>query len=471
MRARPDPLIVRLRARVKRHGLWAPADRLLVSVSGGLDSVVLLHALRFGFENPLLVAHIDHGLRPDSGQDAAFTEALCRAWDVPCYVRRLQIPEELSRAQGVEAAARRLRYAALEEMADALGARWILTAHHLRDQAETVLLNLLRGSGLWGLRGIARRSGRLLRPLLDFDRAEIRAYAERHGLAWREDPTNRDVRFRRNALRERLWPVLEEFFGPRPERTLGRFAELVHELLADLEPTWDRLLEEATAERRGKSWALEIPRLMRYLASARRAVLHRALKALGAPAEAEGVARLLELLNRPTGRSVVLRGGWRAWRDRDRLWIGLEEPEAGLAVEIVPGQAEVQLPDGRLRIRPLPRPPAEWPRDPRRAYVDREALSYPLRLRRWRAGDRFRPLGMRGNKKLSDFLTDLRLSGPARSRVWVLESAGQIAWVVGWRIDDRFRVRDRDRPCIELVWEPHGAPSEDGASASEADLV
>nr|BCX01740.1 MAG: tRNA(Ile)-lysidine synthase [Bacteroidota bacterium] len=473
MPERSDPLARKLRQAVLRYRLWEAGDPLLVAVSGGMDSVVLLHLLRFGgLDNPLFVGHVDHALRPDSALDAEHVQALCRAWQVPCVVRRLDVPRERQRGESLEAAARRLRYGALEEMARSLGARWIVTAHHLEDQAETVVLNLLRGAGLWGLRGIGRRQGIVVRPLLDISREEIRRYAERHGLRWREDPTNRDERFRRNAIRHQLWPFLRRLMGTRPERPLARLAELAGELLEDLQPQWQRLLEEATLEQTPTGRALEIPRLERYLGSARRAVLYEALRSLGAPVDMGTLDRVLALCGRPTGRRVLLRGGWVAWRDRNRLWIGRSEaidPEQEL--EVREGQAEVLTPDGRLSLHRLPQAPPQWPSDPRRAYLDADLLRYPLRLRRWRAGDRFQPLGMGGTKKVSDLLTDMRLSGPARRRVWVLESAGQIAWVVGWRIDHRFRVQEPNRPCVELIWEPLRAASDERTGPAGTDLV
>ena len=211
---------------------------MVVAVSGGLDSCVLLHLLRFAARPPsldLVVAHFDHRMRGSSADDALWVGGLCRAWDVPVRVGRADavLPSE--------EAARTARYEFLEAVRLEFGGRLVLTGHHADDQAETVLFRLLRGTGVRGLGGIpVRREPALFRPLLSFWREELEAYAERARLSWREDPSNREVRYARNALRMRVLPDVERLVASGARRALVRLAGLARED----EAGWESLLPE-----------------------------------------------------------------------------------------------------------------------------------------------------------------------------------------------------------------------------------
>ena len=216
---------------MERWGMLPPAGgTVLVAVSGGRDSVCLLHYLaRLGTARGFSVAaaHLDHGQRPTAARDVAFVQSLCRTLDVPCHVGRADVPA-LARelGVGVEEAGRRARYEFLERTADEIGAARIATAHHAGDQAETVLLHLLRGAGTRGLRGIPPVRGRIVRPLLQTTRAEIEAYLEKNHLGHVEDETNADTTLRRNFLRLELMPQIERF-QPGTAANLCRAAELL----------------------------------------------------------------------------------------------------------------------------------------------------------------------------------------------------------------------------------------------------
>ena len=207
--------------------LPAAGETVLCAVSGGRDSVCLLHYLaslgrRRGFA--VAAAHYNHLMRPTAGRDEAFVAGLCRELGVPLYVERGDV-RAIARQEGwgVEEAGRRLRYDFLERTADAIGASRIATAHHLSDQAETVVLNLLRGTGPEGLAGIPPVRGRLIRPLLQTPRQEIEAYLTAHGLGHVEDETNDSMDFTRNRLRREVWPLLAQLH-PAPERSIARAA-------------------------------------------------------------------------------------------------------------------------------------------------------------------------------------------------------------------------------------------------------
>ncbi|MDP2812040.1 MAG: tRNA lysidine(34) synthetase TilS [Rhodocyclaceae bacterium] len=287
-------------------------DRLVVGLSGGIDSVVLLFALR-SLDFPLSALHVHHGLSKNADQWEAFCRDLCRSWDIPLAVERVAVERDSS--DGIEAAARRARHAVFGQASGTTG-DWILLAHHRGDQAETLLFNLLRGAGVRGASAMNERNGRLLRPFLSIGRAQIAAFAEAHSLSWIEDESNADVRFSRNWLRHRILPELARRF-PSAEARLAAAARRFAEAQALLEDLAEMDLGDAprdfpVALDRLKS--LPDPRarnLLRYLFARR---------GIGVPSEerlAEALRQCLEA--RPDRHPSIVFGEWRLVRRRGQI--------------------------------------------------------------------------------------------------------------------------------------------------------
>ena len=456
-------------------------DRLVVAVSGGVDSMVLLDVLvrlvpRLGLR--LHVAHIHHGLRGRSAdREAELVAAEAARHALPVSVERL---EAATRARGtsVQVWARSARYARLEAVRRRIRAAWVLTAHNRNDQAETVLLNLLRGAGPRGLAGIPPARGRILRPLLGAWRAEIDRYAAARDIRFREDPSNRSVAYRRNRVRRQLLPMLAREYNPRILEALAALAEQAREdddaltsLVAALGPT--------AVLARGR--AVGVSR--RILSGAPPAVARRLLQEAfrRATAASHGLTRrhlavLAQLAER--GGDVRLPGGLRAWATAQYVWIGPAgrttrrsrldgRPDSrgnGAGVTLQPGRWARWAPGGcSVRVRRATGGAIRLGRrDPYREILDATVLDEPLRLRAWRAGDRFQPLGLRGRKKLQDFFVDAKVPREARARVPLLLAGDRIAWVVGHRIADEFRWRGGRVACVAEVRLAEGC---DGLSA------
>lgn len=307
----PDAAVAACLSRHVRAG-----ERVVVGLSGGVDSVALLHALR-GLECPLSALHVHHGLSANADRWESFCRDLCQAWDIPLAVERVEV--ERDSPEGLEAAARRARHAAFGRTPG----DWILLAHHRGDQAETLLFNLLRGAGVRGAAAMGERNGRLLRPFLAIGRAGIVAYAEAIGLSWIEDESNDDVRFSRNWLRHRILPELARRF-PGAEAGLaaaaGRFAEaqtLLDELAeADL---GDAPMDFPVAVERLQD--LAAPRARNLL----RCLLSR--RGIGIPSEerlAEALRQCLEA--GPDRHPSVEFGAWRLVRRRGEVSVELKMP-------------------------------------------------------------------------------------------------------------------------------------------------
>jgi tRNA(Ile)-lysidine synthase len=406
----------------------APGAGIVAAFSGGPDSTALLLGLstlgrKHGFR--ISAAHLDHALDAGSAGRAAAAAEVAARLGVPCTVDRRAVPDLRRPGESAEAAARRVRYEFLEEVRRQAGARFVATGHHRDDQAETVLLRLLFGSGLEGLAGIRAVRGTIVRPLLGVSRAVLREAVEAAGLPWNEDPTNLDLNVPRNRVRHQILPALGQE-GARLAR-LGGLLEA-------------RALDGGVAVDRRSLLSLPVELLPFALAG-----LHRRA---GAPYPAGSAARA-ELL-RQLGRSSSGRlacdcgGGWR-WETADNLLIlrrmAVEEPLHFTYTLEVPGTLDIPELSVRVGLHHHPVEPWMFQGSPHRA-----GLALPLApgdrvtVRNRRPGDRLHPLGAAGSRRLKEVLIDRRVPQEQRDRIPLLCVDGQIAWVPGITIDQRFRI-------------------------------
>jgi len=414
-------------------GTPARGGSIVVGLSGGADSVALLDALvslqrRRSFR--VVAAHLDHGLRPDSAADAAFCASLCARLGVPLRVGAADVRARTRTERGgLEAVARRERYAFLRRVGAEEGASAIAVAHTLDDQAETLLLRLLRGAGATGLGGMRPRSGEIVRPLLGVSRTEVLAHLRERDLPWREDPTNADLAHRRNRVRHELLPYLESRYNPSVRRVLARSAGLLAEEAAHVRGEAIRLLErigraEADAVVVSRSELSATPRPLA------RAVVRAALERAGglARVSAEHVERILDLTasTAPSGRRLPLPGGREASFRFGEIRLGPRGGDAsGFARPLsVPGR--VELPGGRA----IEACPLAGPADARPGM---EAVPVPggepLLVRTRRPGDRV----FRGGREvsLSRLLMERRIPAEERGRLPLVASGDRVLWVAG----------------------------------------
>ncbi|MBC8155793.1 MAG: tRNA lysidine(34) synthetase TilS [Bacteroidetes bacterium] len=427
-----------------------PTDCVLLAVSGGLDSVVMAHL----FQNAGLrfaIAHANFRLRGDeSDDDALFVENVAKRYRVPFHLTQFQT-DHFACETGVstQMAARTLRYDWFEQLRDQNKYAWIATAHHRHDVLETLLLNLTRGTGLAGLHGIAAWQGHIIRPLLFADRTDLETYAIGHQLDWREDRSNADDHYARNRIRHHVVPVLQ---GINPN--------LLHTLTA----TIDRLRAAQTLAQHELDRTAEI---VLNAAGATTQIDLVSLRTLTEPA-----FRLAEWL-RPfgftyqqttamwqaigQGRGQEFRSGThRLIHEQDGLTLtpilATTAPDSDLVLV-------TEVPDYQLSISPTHRlifqifdKPVDFmpPADPLIASFDADQLTLPLTIRRWQSGDRFRPLGLNGQKLVSDLLADQKVPRLEREQIRVLLAGDRIAWVIGKRLDHRFRTTALTRRIVQV---------------------
>ncbi|HTI90701.1 MAG TPA: tRNA lysidine(34) synthetase TilS [Puia sp.] len=454
---------------IKKENLFTHQDRLLVAVSGGLDSVVLCEMLhRAGFD--FVIAHCNFRLRgEESDRDEQFVIQLAerygkkvfvKAWDTSVYAAEQKL--------SIQVAARQLRYDWFREIIEEWGAGVVLTAHHLDDNIETLLMNFFKGTGISGLRGMLPRQGIVVRPLLFTGRAALQQLALDAGLLWVEDSSNESDKYTRNYFRHRIIPGIEEVF-PNALQNLaentGRFREIEMIYRRAVDQQLKKLLEHRGNE-------VFIPVLKLKLSAPLSTLVYEMITPFGFSAQQTGA--VIALLDSGSGKYVVS-ATHRILRNRDWLIISPLQTMQAANILIEAGDTRVLYEQGQLVLQRLSaadlpaevvgsspvRSGAESKRGSSSgsgntvAWLDAADIRFPLLLRKWRAGDYFYPLGMRKKKKLARFFIDSKLSIGDKEKVWVLEMNKKIVWVVGLRIDDRFRISERTEQVLKIEWLRH----------------
>jgi len=435
---------------IERHGLFSPGDTVIVAVSGGADSVALLDMLASleRLRLKLVVAHLNHGLRgAESDGDADFTAGLALYYGLPLESGAADV-REIARLEGLslEDAGRKARYQWFDAVAEMHRARRIALGHHADDQAETFLLRLLRGAGTTGLGGMRPLSAdRYARPLLGVSRAEILDYLHKRGLSWRDDSSNADTGFLRNRIRHECIPYLATY-NPAIADRLNAAAEILAADEAVLEGVTDRVFERLSLTV-SSGVALDLPLAAAELPGIRYRLYRRSILTLkGDLARITGshLKQIDDLVCSARVNGVLsLPGGVTVRRSYQTLRFVLpgEEPEAGHWEIIIAGPGRYRLPGGGdLTVR-LTAPPATWATVPAsRAYFDPFSTPFPWTLRTFRPGDRFRPFGMSGTRKVKEFFIDNKVPATLRRRIPLLFGKGELLWIGGFRISEAARI-------------------------------
>lgn len=463
-----DPLLRTVQRTVEEYGLLPAGTHVLAACSGGADSVALVRLLsRLSAQGRwrLSVGHVHHGLRTSADSDAALVAELARRLQLPFFLRRL---EGLGGAN-LEARARAARYAALAEMAREAGAQAVATGHTLDDQAETVLLRLLRGTGVAGLSGIRpirplAPGITVVRPLLRCRRQALRDFLSQEGEAWREDETNVDPRYARNRVRTRLMPILVAE-NPRFPEALAHLAEVVREEEAVWAEWVGQTLRRIARPAEG-GWTAPLQEFLDLPVGLQRRVLRELAGNLPTVSfvHVEEARRLLR--SGRAGQELVLPGGARVRRGSGSFWVGTPGEVSSLQPVPLPVPGRAWVPDlglvveARLGPRGESEPTGRW-----EAELDERYGTQDLVVRTRQPGDRIR---LRvGTRKLQDLLVDLRVPRWERDRLPLVATGdGEVLWVVGYRVADAARPAPDAVGCLRLrAWPLEaGATLEAGAA-------
>lgn len=431
---------------IDREHLFTKEDRLLLAVSGGLDSTVLCElAHRAGFT--FTIAHCNFRLRgTESDRDEAFVRQLANRYGREVLVQQFDTPAVAAgRRLSVQVAARELRYEWFRGVVDQWGGEGVIvTAHHLDDNIETMVMNFFRGTGISGLRGMLPRQDKIARPLLFATRDSLRKFAAECGLDWVEDSSNESDKYTRNLFRHELLPVVARAYPAALENlaeNLIRFREIevIYRQAIDRQ-------KKILLEHRGKEVHIPVLKLKKSIPLP--TIIHEIFSPYGFTSRQN--ASIAALLDSPSGK-YICSGSHRLLRDRRWLILSPIGHAGQTTVVIGKDDQNIEYPDGKLQLEWLPDFAGSPSAESAVAWLDAKEIVFPLLLRRWRQGDYFYPLGMRKKKKLARFLIDQKLSLAEKEKVWVVEMDKKIVWIVGRRIDDRFRLGEKTGRILRIT--------------------
>jgi len=447
---------------IKKEKLFHPKEKILLTVSGGIDSILmceLFHkaGLIFG------IAHCNFQLRAaESDADEAFVRTIAEKCKIPFHVVKFNT-EVFSKKNklSIQVAARELRYRWFEEIREQFNYNYIATAHHQDDSIETFFINLIRGTGISGLHGILPKQGYIIRPMLFTTKNEIEKYVKKNKLKYREDSSNASDKYVRNKIRHYITPVLKEL-NPGFENTINKNIQHLREVEIiyknDIEAKRIKIVKQEK-----NTVFISIKLLMKLHPVT--TYLYEFLKPFNF--NATTVEEIIFSLDGESGKQFFS-SSHRLIKDRKLLII---EPKiktqqlrtknlngkinsTNSDIKILSNQGKIEMNGFKLNFKSkIFDPKSEIPASSSTAILDFDKLDFPLEIRKWQKGDVFYPLGMKGKKKLSDFFIDKKLSINQKESLWLLTSAGKIVWIIGQRIDERFKITDKTRKIyfVELI--------------------
>lgn len=439
----------RVKETIKKYGLLERGERIVVALSGGIDSMVLLHVLLGlapSYFLDVVAAHFNHGIRgKESDRDEEFVGKVCKEWGVTLEVGRGDIHSIKSeRGMGVEDAAREARYAFLRSVLAKRGADKLAVAHTKSDAVETFLMRLIKGASPYGLRGISPRRDEVIRPLIEHTREDVERYMKAEGIPFVEDSTNKDMGIFRNWVRWRLLPILKER-NPKVEEALSRFMEIWREESHVLEDEVERFLNHSL-KREGRDFILPSEGLLSLPSGLKRRVLLKVIHSLGADALWTHVTSLMRLVEESRGaKELHLPGGLRVWKEYDNIrFLPLTkgggpsnwQTDADRVILLV-GEGIYHFGGYLFQVKELGSVGEKVARTPWSLLLDRDKVDFPLLIRYKRPGDVIY-LNKVGHKKLQDVFVDGRVPYRERLRPVLVDRSGRILWVPGLRHDSRF---------------------------------
>jgi tRNA(Ile)-lysidine synthase len=457
-----DPLLQQVHQTIQAYQMLDRGHILLIAVSGGPDSMTMLHALwqlRDSLAIKLCVAHLNHQIRPSATQDALFVAGAAHDLGLPCICESIDVPAyQRQHRLSPEDAARRVRYAFLLATANSLGADRIAVGHTADDQAETVLLRLLRGSGLRGLCGMPPMRVPIIRPLIQVQRRQIHAYVRTHRLAFREDPSNQQRRYTRNRLRLDLLPHLQECYNPRVVQALSTTAQLLAADEAALHAVACERFRAARLPTASDHIQLKLDVLTSLPPALQRRVIREALTETMDSLQGithRHIAAILTILRTAAGTKwLALPQGVVVERRYGVLCIHRQASPAAMTMEKllpIPGECQIEALGVTIVSDLLPCDAAATPFPTGDvAWLDADRMGRELRVRTRRSGDRFQPLGSPYVKKLKAFLIDAKIPRAARDRLLLVVSGAGIAWVAGVRPAEWAKVTETTRTILRL---------------------
>ena len=420
------------------------SDRILVALSGGADSVALLHLLlQNGFN--CVAAHCNFTLRRhESDEDELFVKELCRNWDIELHTIRFDTQAySKDHKISIEMAARELRYQWFEQLLVEVDAKYLATGHHGSDAIETFLLNLVRGTGIKGLTGMAWRNQHIIRPMLAASAGEVLHYCRSKHLDFRTDSSNMETHYQRNKIRHQIVPLLEEL-NPSFFETMQHNMTYLREAEQIFAAEIQRVKEQMVAETED---ALLIPIRLINEHPQKQTMLYEILRPYGFPGQI--MPSIIDSLSGIPGKQFFS-ATHRLVIDRYNLILVAQSQPEPEVYALEGGQTHMDQPL-KMALRQFEKPSDySFPKENWKVHLDADLIDFPLIIRKMQAGDKFQPLGMQQFKKISDFFVDQKMSLIDKEKIWLLTNGVDIIWVMGQRIDNRFKITPATKNILEL---------------------
>lgn len=473
-----DSFVDSVKATIQKHHMIKSGDTVVVGVSGGADSLCLLHVLKSLsklLDIKLFAVHLNHMFRGiDADKDAEFVEQICKDWEIPYRIVTFDV-SAYAKEQGLssEEAGREIRYKLFRESKDQLNANKIAVAQNSNDQVETILMRLLRGTGLEGLKGIDAVRGDIIRPLLYCDRLSIEEYCKQNKLEPRVDKTNLQPIYLRNKIRLELLPYLKESFNPNLNDAMIRLAQVAREENEYLEQQSEALLKNIACLQ-DNSIRIDTEKLMQLHSAMQKRLLRKAVEKLATTLngfEYKHFQGILELLDKNTGAAIELPKGLKAYISYENLIIckKIEMPDKKCYYKLkydcenYLDESEASISIRTIDCNDLSR----IPKSPDTIYLDADKIKHELILRSRESGDVISPIGMKGSKKLKDYFIDKKIPKEKRDQVLLLADGHEIVWILGSIISEKYKITSNTQKVMVLSCNNCGFLQNNSNSAKE----
>lgn len=431
-------MLQKLQNHLDKNLPFLKGKKLLIAVSGGIDSMVLVHLL-YQLKLDISVAHCNFNLRgKESDEDTEFVKSECTNYNIKLFVNHFETKEYANLHKlSIQVAARQLRYDWFNELLEKEGFDFLLTAHHLDDSIETFLINFTRGTGLEGLTGIPQQNDKIVRPLLPFSREEIEDYAKENDIKWREDSSNTSDKYLRNKLRHNVIPILKELnpgFTDTFQQTLENLQQ-AHSMVDDASRiVYRKVVEDVNYQKRiNLNELMVLPNYQAYL--------YQWLKPFGFTAWND----IYDLVNAQSGKQIFSEH-YRLLKDRNEFILTEKNESESEIFHVYEDRENLNVP---LKIAVCNKGDISLEQKGC-IFVDKDTLKFPLTFRKWKEGDYFYPSGMMGKKKLSKYFKDEKYSLIDKENVRILCSENEVVWIVGKRADRRFLANETTQTIIKI---------------------
>ena len=426
-------------------------DTVLVGVSGGVDSMVLIYALYnvkniFSFQ--VTVAHINYSLRDDdSDKDQKLVEKFCNKYKIPLFIHEAKLNK--TKYEGsLQMKAREIRYNFFDSIITKEGFNKIAIAHNADDNAETILLNIFRGTGIDGLKGIPVVRDNIIRPLISFRRSEITQFCKCNKIKFRHDKSNFKADYNRNFVRLKLFPKIESKINNAAIQNINQLGTIFTDF-SDFVNEYVKIAEKHVLfKEKPNLFSLDIKKLNNYINYIKeKIVINSCYSIFNIALPFANVKKILQLSNAQSGKRLVINNNITVWKEPDLLVFSKLENKLVNSLNVRLG-AETEFHDGLIAVNEVNS--FEVNSNPNVEFIDKEKVTGELKVRKWVNGDFFYPIGLNRKKKISDLLTDAKVSLFNKKDVFVIEDNGTIVWVVGYRLDERFKCTNKTDKILKL---------------------